>query len=117
MFLVAGMTLWAIVDALIIYFGNLQEFWLLASIGSSVLILDIWVLLEGLRAIRDSGSPARTVCVWSPHLWGTNSSGRSAFVVIGSTSHRSEFVSTPSTTATTGTTSGAGSPRISSTGR
>ena len=60
MFLVAAMTLWAIVDALVIYFGNLQEFWLLASIGSSVLILDIWVLLEGLRAIRDSGSPART---------------------------------------------------------
>ena len=52
MVLVAGMTLWAMTDALRIYLGNLEEFWLLAAIGSAVWVLDIWVLFEGVRALR-----------------------------------------------------------------
>ncbi len=53
MVLVAGMTLWAMTDALLGYFGNLEELWLLAVIGSAVLVLDVWVLLEGIRVLRD----------------------------------------------------------------
>jgi carbon starvation protein len=60
MALVAGMTLWAMVDALLGYFANLEEYALLAGIGSAVLLLDVWVLLEGLRVWRtEPGRGAR----------------------------------------------------------
>ena len=54
MVLVAGMTLWAMSDALLGYFGNLEELWLLAVIGSAVLVLDVWVLFEGIRVLRNA---------------------------------------------------------------
>ena len=59
MVLVAGMTLWAMTDALLGYFGNLEELWLLAVIGSAVLVLDVWVLFEGIRVLRDTRSESR----------------------------------------------------------
>ncbi|MED5261528.1 MAG: carbon starvation protein A [Myxococcota bacterium] len=59
MVLVAGMTLWAMTDALLGYFGNLEELWLLAVIGSAVLVLDLWVLFEGIRVLRDTRPQSR----------------------------------------------------------
>lgn len=59
MVLVAGMTLWAMTDALLGYFGNLEELWLLAVIGSAVLVLDVWVLFEGIRVLRDTRPQSR----------------------------------------------------------
>ena len=38
------------------YFGAFSEHWLLAVIGSLVLALDVWVILEGLRVLRATGS-------------------------------------------------------------
>jgi len=36
------------------YFRAFEERWLLAGIGSTILILDFFVLLEGLRVLRNS---------------------------------------------------------------
>jgi carbon starvation protein len=49
MLLVASVTLWSMVEQLIGYFGDGR--WLLAVMGSLVMVLDIWVLLEGLRML------------------------------------------------------------------
>jgi carbon starvation protein len=34
------------------YFGAFSEQWLLALMGSAILVLDIWVILEGMRVLR-----------------------------------------------------------------
>ena len=51
MLLVTAVTLWAMVSELFGYFAHLDERWLLAAIGSVILILDVWVLLEGFRLL------------------------------------------------------------------
>ena len=51
MVLVTGVTVWAMVSELIEYFAHFDERWLLAAIGSAILVLDLWVLLEGLRLL------------------------------------------------------------------
>jgi hypothetical protein len=33
------------------YYGNFGEQWLLAMIGSVILVCDIWIVLEGLRLL------------------------------------------------------------------
>jgi carbon starvation protein len=40
------------------YFANFSEQWLLALIGGLILVLDVWVILEGLRVLRGGPPPA-----------------------------------------------------------
>jgi hypothetical protein len=40
------------------YFANFEQQWLLAGIGSLILVLDFWVVYEGLRMLA-RGSPHR----------------------------------------------------------
>jgi len=49
--MVGAVTAWAMVGNLIDYYGNFDEFWLLALMGSTILILDVWITLEGLRVL------------------------------------------------------------------
>ncbi len=57
MVLVASLTAWAMVGNLIDYYANFEELWLLSLSGTVILALDLWILLEGFRALRDA-SPA-----------------------------------------------------------
>ena len=57
MLLVATVTLWSMLEQLIGYFADAR--WLLAVMGSLVLVLDIWVLLEGLRMLASERSEPR----------------------------------------------------------
>jgi len=50
---VAGVTIWAMTGNLISYYASFEELWLLALSGSAILVLDIWVMLEGLRVLLD----------------------------------------------------------------
>ena len=54
MLLVAGVTLWSMIEQLIGYVADAR--WLLAVMGSLVLVLDVWVLLEGLRMLASERS-------------------------------------------------------------
>jgi len=57
MLAVASVTLWSMLEQLLGYFSDGR--WLLAVIGSLVLVLDIWVLSEGLRMLaKGRGKPA-----------------------------------------------------------
>jgi carbon starvation protein len=56
MIAVALVTLVAMLGNLIDYFANFSELWLLACIGSIVLVLDVWVILEGTRALMQARS-------------------------------------------------------------
>jgi carbon starvation protein len=56
MIAVALVTLVAMLGNLIDYFANFSELWLLACIGSIVLVLDVWVILEGARALMQARS-------------------------------------------------------------
>jgi carbon starvation protein len=42
------------------YFANLGERWLLAGLGSLILALDVWVILEGVRLLRAGAASQRT---------------------------------------------------------
>ena len=45
-------TAWAMVGNLIDYYSNFEELWLLSLSGTLILALDIWILLEGFRTLR-----------------------------------------------------------------
>ena len=49
MLLVTAVTLWSMLEQLIGYFADAR--WLLAVMGSLVLVLDVWIMLEGLRML------------------------------------------------------------------
>lgn len=51
MILIGGVTVLAMWGNLIDYFADFKQLWLLAVAGSVVLVLDIWVILEGIRAL------------------------------------------------------------------
>jgi len=51
MLLVAAATITAMLGEVYGYFGNFGEQWLLAVMGSLVLVCDIWIVLEGLRVL------------------------------------------------------------------
>ena len=51
MILIGTVTVFAMMGNLINYYANFQELWLLAIVGSVILVLDIWVILEGIRAL------------------------------------------------------------------
>lgn len=54
MILIGGVTVFAMAGNLIDYFANFEELWLLAIVGSIVLVLDIWVVLEGMKALSST---------------------------------------------------------------
>lgn len=56
MLAVAGITLVAMLYELSGYFVNWNEQWLLALSGSVILICDVWIIAEGMRALVDAGS-------------------------------------------------------------
>jgi len=60
MVVVAVATAWAMVGNLIEYYANFEELWLVSLSGTLILALDIWILLEGFRALRDARSPTVT---------------------------------------------------------
>jgi carbon starvation protein len=54
MILIGGVTVFAMAGNLIDYFANFEELWLLAVVGSIVLVLDIWVVLEGMKVLSST---------------------------------------------------------------
>ena len=54
MILIGGVTVFAMAGNLIDYFANFEELWLLAIVGSIVLVLDIWVVLEGMKVLSST---------------------------------------------------------------
>jgi carbon starvation protein len=54
MILVAGATIFAMLGELASYFRNFGDQWLLAVSGSTILVCNVWVLLEGARVLRDA---------------------------------------------------------------
>lgn len=52
MWIVAGATLAAMISELAGYLANWPQQWLLAVMGAVVLLCDVWVIFEGLRALR-----------------------------------------------------------------
>ena len=46
-------TLVSMTSEVIGYFQAFSERWLLAATGSAILVLDVWVLLEGSRVLLD----------------------------------------------------------------
>jgi len=62
MIAVGAATVWAMTGNVIGYFTNFEEQWLLAIAGAIVLALDVWVILEGARALastRGAAAPER----------------------------------------------------------
>lgn len=57
---VAGVTAWAMVGNLIDYYANFETLWLLSLSGTLILALDVWILLEGFRVLREAGPSAAT---------------------------------------------------------
>lgn len=53
MILIGGVTGFAMLGNLIDYFSNFGELWLLACSGSVVLVLDLWIILEGIRVLSN----------------------------------------------------------------
>jgi carbon starvation protein len=53
MLLVGAVTLWAMAGNLVDYFANFEQQWLLAFSGTAILALDVWIILEGFRALLD----------------------------------------------------------------
>jgi carbon starvation protein len=49
---IAAATAWAMAGNLFGYYANFEELWLLALSGTLILALDIWILLEGFRTLR-----------------------------------------------------------------
>jgi ABC-type nickel/cobalt efflux system permease component RcnA len=49
---IAALTAWAMVGNLFDYYANFEELWLLSLSGTLILALDIWILLEGFRTLR-----------------------------------------------------------------
>jgi carbon starvation protein len=61
MALVGSVTIWAMMGNLVRYFGDFEQLWLLAISGSLILVLDVWILIEGVRLIagpRRESAPA-----------------------------------------------------------
>jgi carbon starvation protein len=54
MIAVAAVTAWAMVGNLIDYYANFQQLWLVSLSGTLILALDIWILFEGFRVLRDA---------------------------------------------------------------
>jgi carbon starvation protein len=54
---VGAVTAWAMTVNVIDYFADFRELWLLALSGSAVLVLDVWITLEGLRVLMQTGTP------------------------------------------------------------
>jgi len=54
MLAVSAMTAWAMIGNLFDYYANFEELWLLATSGTLILALDIWIVLEGFRTLRQA---------------------------------------------------------------
>lgn len=51
---VASVTAWAMAGNLLDYYANFETLWLLSLSGTLILALDLWILFEGLRVLRDT---------------------------------------------------------------
>ena len=51
---IAAVTAWAMVGNLVDYYANFEELWLLSLSGTLILALDIWILFEGFRTLRQT---------------------------------------------------------------
>ena len=54
MIAVSAVTAWAMVGNLFDYYADFETLWLLSISGTLILALDIWILLEGFRILRDA---------------------------------------------------------------
>ena len=54
MIAVSAVTAWAMVGNLLDYYADFETLWLLSISGTLILALDIWVLLEGFKILRDA---------------------------------------------------------------
>lgn len=69
MVLVATVTAWAMVGNLIEYYASFETLWLLSLSGTLILALDLWILFEGLRVLRDA-APGRDASAPAPATGG-----------------------------------------------
>ncbi len=60
MVLVTSAAVWAMSVNVVGYFASFSEQWLLAVMGSIILVLDLWVILAGLRVLRNERPAMRT---------------------------------------------------------
>jgi len=51
---IAAVTAWAMLGNLVDYYANFEELWLPSLSGTLILALDIWILLEGFRTLRQT---------------------------------------------------------------
>lgn len=51
---VASVTAWAMAGNLLDYYADFETLWLLSISGTLILALDVWILLEGFRVLRDA---------------------------------------------------------------
>jgi carbon starvation protein len=58
MIFVGAATVIAMLGELLGYFANFSDQWLLAVMGSAILVMDVWVLLEGTRVLLGVPVPA-----------------------------------------------------------
>jgi len=56
MILIGGVTVFAMLGNVVDYFADFEQLWLLALSGSVILVLDVWVILEGIRALVNPGA-------------------------------------------------------------
>ena len=54
MIAVAAVTAWAMIGNLLDYYANFETLWLLSLSGTLILALDVWILLEGFRVLRET---------------------------------------------------------------
>ena len=57
MIFVGAATLWAMTGNVVGYYAHFEQQWLLAISGSVILALDVWLIFEGVHALRQ---PARS---------------------------------------------------------
>ena len=51
---ISAVTAWAMTGNLFDYYANFEELWLLSLSGTLILALDIWILFEGVRTLRQA---------------------------------------------------------------
>jgi hypothetical protein len=51
MIFVGGATVTAMLGEVAGYFRNFSDQWLLAAMGGSILVFDVWVMVEGIRVL------------------------------------------------------------------
>ncbi len=66
MLFVAAATIAAMLGEVVGYYGRFGEQWLLALMGSVILVCDVWIILEGIPLLFSDRTPGPRVEVPKP---------------------------------------------------